>query len=90
MLAAVCSMAAACCSVREERSVLLCGDFAGATIDLFRPLTHGTDGILQRVLHGLQVARQAANFAASGHIVRHGEVAFGDIFNAFRGALQRG
>ncbi len=67
-----------------------CGDFAGATIDLFRPLTHGTDGILQRVLHGLQVARQAANFAASGHIVRHGQVAFGDIFNAFRGALQRG
>ena len=65
------------------------GDLAGSTVDLLRPLPHGAHGCHQRVLHRLQIARQAANFAASGRFVRHGQIAFCDIFDTRSGSLER-
>ena len=65
------------------------GNLARAAVDLLRPLTYGAYGVFKRVLHGLQIARQAANFAAPGHVVRHRQVAFGDILDTFRCTLQR-
>ena len=64
-------------------------DLAGAAVNLLRPLTHGADRFFKRVLHGLQIPRQAANFAAPGHVVRHRQVALSDILDTFRCPLQR-
>ena len=41
------------------------------------------------MLHRLQIARKAANFTAPGRFVRHGQIAFRDIFDTRSGSLER-
>ncbi|MNS82474.1 hypothetical protein D3C71_814550 [compost metagenome] len=64
------------------------GYLAGTTINLLCPLTHSAYGVDQRVLHGLQIAGETPNFAATGQIVRHRQIALRNLLDATRRALQ--
>ncbi len=73
------------CGLLNRRGLLLgtgrqigvpCRNLTGTAINFFRALTNRAHCLRQRPLHSLQMAAQAANFAAPGRFLLHRQIPY--------------